>query len=72
VRPVMKVHFPCPFAGRGLRRDALAGMSGRAIEKKYPVERRSIIKALSSAWAGAFQAAAAQGLQAGRVQAGDR
>jgi transposase len=33
-----------------IRRDARAGMSGRAIEKKYRVGRRTIIKALSSAW----------------------
>jgi len=65
-----------PPSGSGFhaanRRDALAGMSGRAIEKKYRVERRTIVKALSSAWPGASQAAAAQGLRAGRVQAGDR
>lgn len=33
-----------------IRRDARAGMSGRAIERKYCVGRRTIIKALSSAW----------------------
>jgi hypothetical protein len=33
-----------------IRRDARAGMSGRAIEKKYRVGRRTIVKALSSAW----------------------
>jgi transposase len=33
-----------------IRRDARAGMSGRAIERKYRVGRRTIIKALSSAW----------------------
>jgi hypothetical protein len=33
-----------------IRRDARAGMSGRAIEKKYQVGRRTIAKALSSAW----------------------
>ena len=33
-----------------IRRDARAGMSGRAMERKYRVGRRTIIKALSSAW----------------------
>jgi transposase len=33
-----------------IRRDARAGMSGRAIERKHGVGRRTIIKALSSAW----------------------
>jgi transposase len=33
-----------------IRRDARAGMSGRAIEKKYRVGRRTIISALASAW----------------------
>ena len=33
-----------------IRRDARAGMSGRAIEKKYRVGRRTIVRALSSAW----------------------
>jgi transposase len=33
-----------------IRRDARAGMSGRAIEKKYRVGRRTIVSALSSAW----------------------
>jgi transposase len=33
-----------------IRRDARAGMSGRALERKYRVGRRTIIKALSSAW----------------------
>jgi transposase len=33
-----------------IRRDARAGMSGRAIEKKYRVGRRTIVKALASAW----------------------
>jgi transposase len=33
-----------------IRRDARAGMSGRAIEKKYQVGRRTIVKALASAW----------------------
>ncbi|MEO3825346.1 hypothetical protein [Actinomadura sp. B10D3] len=33
-----------------IRRDARAGMSGRAIERKYRVGRRTIVKALSSAW----------------------
>jgi transposase len=33
-----------------IRRDARAGVSGRAIEKKYRVGRRTIVSALSSAW----------------------
>jgi hypothetical protein len=33
-----------------IRRDARAGMSGRAIEKKYRVGRRTIVRALASAW----------------------
>jgi hypothetical protein len=33
-----------------IRRDARAGMSGRAMEKKYRVGRRTVAKALSSAW----------------------
>jgi transposase len=33
-----------------IRRDARAGMSGRALEKKYQVGRRTIVKALASAW----------------------
>ncbi|WP_433225555.1 IS21 family transposase [Microtetraspora malaysiensis] len=33
-----------------IRRDARAGMSGRAIEKKYRVGRRTIVKAMASAW----------------------
>ena len=33
-----------------IRRDARAGMSGRALEKKYRVGRRTIVKALASAW----------------------
>jgi hypothetical protein len=32
-----------------IRRDARAGMSGRAIEKKYRIGRRTIVKAPSSA-----------------------
>ena len=43
--PVSKVEL---YAA--IRRDARAGMSGRAIERKYRVGRRTIIKALSSAW----------------------
>ena len=43
--PVSKVEL---YAA--IRRDARAGMSGRAIERKYGVGRRTIIKALSSAW----------------------
>src|ERR1700733_12671360 len=35
-----------------IRRDARAGMSGRALEKKYQVGRRTIVKALASAWPG--------------------
>jgi transposase len=33
-----------------IRRDARAGMSGRAIERKYQVGRRTVAKALASAW----------------------
>lgn len=33
-----------------IRRDARAGMSGREMERKHGVGRRTIIKALSSAW----------------------
>jgi transposase len=33
-----------------IRRDARAGMSGRALERKYRVGRRTIVKAVSSAW----------------------
>jgi hypothetical protein len=33
-----------------IRRDARAGMPARAIERKYRVGRRTIIKALASAW----------------------
>jgi transposase len=33
-----------------IRRDARAGMSGRAIERKYRVGRRTIVSALASAW----------------------
>jgi len=33
-----------------IRRDARAGMSGRAIERKYRVGRRTIVRALASAW----------------------
>jgi transposase len=33
-----------------IRRDARAGMSARAIERKYRVGRRTIVKALASAW----------------------
>ena len=33
-----------------IRRDARAGMSGRAIEGKYRVGRRTIVKAIASAW----------------------
>jgi hypothetical protein len=33
-----------------IRRDARAGMSARAIGRKYRVGRRTIIKALASAW----------------------
>jgi len=35
-----------------IRRDARAGMPARAIERKYRVGRRTIIKALASAWPG--------------------
>jgi transposase len=43
--PVSKVEL---YAA--IRRDARAGMSGRAMERKHGVGRRTIIKALSSAW----------------------
>src|SRR5215472_79056 len=43
--PVSKVEL---YAA--IRRDARAGMSGRAIGRKYGVGRRTIIKAVSSAW----------------------
>lgn len=33
-----------------IRRDARAGMSGRALERKYHVGRRTVVKALASAW----------------------
>jgi transposase len=33
-----------------IRRDSRAGMSARAIERKYRVGRRTIVKALASAW----------------------
>jgi len=33
-----------------IRRDARAGMSGRAIERKHGVGRRTVVKALASAW----------------------
>lgn len=33
-----------------IRRDARAGMSGRAIERKHNVGRRTVVKALASAW----------------------
>jgi transposase len=33
-----------------IRRDARAGLSGRAIERRYGVGRRTIVKALTSAW----------------------
>lgn len=33
-----------------IRRDARAGRSGRVIEKKYRVGRRTIVSALASAW----------------------
>jgi transposase len=33
-----------------IRRDARAGMSARAIERRYHVGRRTIVKALASAW----------------------
>jgi len=48
--------FPVPSSKvelyAAIRRDARAGMSGRAIEKKYRVGRRTIVKALASAWPG--------------------
>lgn len=43
--PVSKVEL-CA----AIRRDARAGMAGRAMERKYGVGRRTIIKALASAW----------------------
>jgi len=33
-----------------IRRDARSGMSGRGLERKYNVGRRTVIKALASAW----------------------
>jgi hypothetical protein len=33
-----------------IRRDARAGLSGRALERKYNVGRRTVVKALASAW----------------------
>lgn len=33
-----------------IRRDARAGMSGRALERKHGVGRRTVVKALGSAW----------------------
>jgi transposase len=45
--PVSKVEL---YAA--IRRDARAGMSGRAMERKHGVGRRTIIKAVSSAWPG--------------------
>ncbi len=33
-----------------IRRDARTGMSGRALERKYNVGRRTIVKAIASAW----------------------
>jgi hypothetical protein len=33
-----------------IRRDARAGLSGRALERKYNVGRRKVVKALASAW----------------------
>jgi transposase len=33
-----------------IRRDARAGMSGRALARKYNVGRRTVVKALASAW----------------------
>ncbi|MFI7643601.1 hypothetical protein [Nonomuraea sp. NPDC049400] len=33
-----------------IRRDARAGLSGRALERKYGVERRTVVKAVASAW----------------------
>src|SRR5215472_4967805 len=48
--------FPVPSSKvelyAAIRRDARAGMSGRSIEKKYRVGRRTIVKALASAWPG--------------------
>ena len=55
-----------------IRRDARAGMSGRAIEKKYRVGRRTIVSAVSSAWPEPRRRLPPQGLEAGPVQAGHR
>ena len=33
-----------------IRRDARAGLSGRALERKYGVGRRTVVKAVASAW----------------------
>ena len=35
-----------------IRRDVRAGTSARAIERKHGVGRRTIVKAMSSAWPG--------------------
>ncbi|WIV62340.1 hypothetical protein [Amycolatopsis nalaikhensis] len=37
-----------PYAA--IRRDARSGMSGRALERKYNVGRRTVVKAIASAW----------------------
>jgi transposase len=46
--------FPVPLSKvelyAAIRRDSRAGMSGRAIEKKYRVGRRTVAGALASAW----------------------
>jgi hypothetical protein len=55
-----------------IRRDARAGMSARAIERKHGVGRRTIVKAMSSAWPEPRKQLPPRALQAGPVQAGDR
>jgi hypothetical protein len=47
-------------------------MSGRVIEKKYPGRPADDRQGAGVGVAGAVEAAAAQGLEAGPVQAGDR
>jgi transposase len=46
--------FPVPLSKvelyAAIRRDARAGMSGRAIQEKYRVGRRTVVGALASAW----------------------
>jgi|SRR4051812_785913 hypothetical protein len=55
-----------------IRRDARAGLSGRALERKYNVGRRTVVKALTSGMARTAEEATTSPLKAGPVQAGDR